>query len=300
MSNDAILAVTLYEGPIGNDGHYKDQVSLKVESIAPIQVQRAPIIIPLPGGTIVGIDLGRNNAVLNISGTVDTYVKQLFLYSSSNLHVGETITGDGAINDYVNPVRTAAPTATITGIVGNPADPEAIMVTGLDPAEFFIDWEEFTGNMGGSGIIKCPLPSKRRLEQIARYWYTSGILTVRIGDPLNFGTNPSLVIYQGYITDMNFTMLAGLEDRYTYRMSFAEAQQSFQTMDPIPNGGGTCPDCFYYNAYHGACETCDLNGDGHVDILDFTIAKLRLINHEWNSYQFNLYDEAWTACVFGP
>ena len=54
------LAVQLQENG-SPDVEGRDKVSLKVEAISPLYVQRNPIIISLPAGTICGIDLGRNN-----------------------------------------------------------------------------------------------------------------------------------------------------------------------------------------------------------------------------------------------
>jgi hypothetical protein len=204
------LIVTLAE--YGNPGTAgKDKITLKAETESPLQIARSPIIIPLPGGSIVGLDLGRNNASLSISGVVDYELTELFvdgLGGTGSFVVGETITGTSLTT---TPTRTT-PTAKVVAGIPNLTSPTSLIVNTV--TDFFVDNETVSGATR-TATVNCPFPTKRRLEHVARYWYASGQLT------LTTRSNS----YVGYIAGMEFNMAAGYEDRYTFRIAFAEATQ---------------------------------------------------------------------------
>jgi hypothetical protein len=212
------LIVKLTEtGNPGTNG--RDKLTLKVEAESPLIIQRQPIIIPLPGGSIVGIDLGRNAAIMSISGVVDAELKELFVdnKAGSPFQVGETITGTSGWNTLTSPTRSATPTATVVAGSPNLTSPTSLIVSGLSSlTEFFVDNETITGGTsGGTASVNEPLPTKRRLEHVARFWYNTGKVTLTTASG----------VYVGYINSMDFSMEAGLEDRYKFRIDFAEAEQ---------------------------------------------------------------------------
>jgi hypothetical protein len=221
------LIVTLAQ--YGSPAAYKDKLTLKAETESPLQIARSPIIIPLPGGSIIGLDLGRNNASLGISGVVDYALSELFIDGAAGTFlVGDIVkttpASEVAWNAGASPVRAATPYATVVGIGYTGANQTSLFVsgvyaTGSSPAteSFFVDNEPITATTGSgaTAVVNCPFPTKRRLEHVARYWYTSGQMT------LTTRSNS----YVGYIAGMEFNMAAGYEDRYTFRISFAEATQ---------------------------------------------------------------------------
>ena len=206
----------------------RDKVTLKAEVASPLTIRRAPTLVPLPGGSILGIDLGKNIASLDISGVVDEELTELFVDTKTNAAfvVGETITGTSGWNNLTSPHRATEPTATIVAGIPSLAAPTSLIVSGLTSSRsytendsdhlFFVDNEPITGGTG-TGAVKAnqPFPTKVRMEQIARYWYDNGImtLTTRDGD------------YSVFIRSMEFSMQAGLEDRYNFKIAFAEAEQ---------------------------------------------------------------------------
>lgn len=197
----------------------RDKITLKAEVEAPMAIQRGPIVIPLPGGSIIGLDLGTMASTISISGIVDVELSQLFVRNKSGaaFQVGETITGTSALNTETLPNRYLTPAATILGASPSLASPTMLLISGLSPLnEFFVDGETITGGTsGGTAVVNEPFPTKRRLEQIARFWYESGhlTLTTRSGS------------YKVYINGMDFNMEAGLEDRYRFKIDFVEVQQ---------------------------------------------------------------------------
>ena len=67
---------------------------------------------------------------------------------------------------------------------------------------------------------------------------------------------------------------------------------------PIP----VCPYCTFLDitTLPNACTTCDLNGDGAVNILDFVLGKNNELSGAWTAEQFTLFNAAWSTCVFEP
>ena len=191
-------------------------VTLKAESVSPITVQRNPIIIPLPAGTIVGIELGRHNNVITVSGVAN------------------------------------AGTAVV-------------------------------------GPVGKPFATKLRLEYISRYWYSFGQLILTVGD----------VEYKGFITGLEFSMVGGLEDRYQFKLQFAEGTQhlsaGLSTITPPPVTPVDCNSAVtgnYFNYTSGTCETCDLNHDGDYDYKDHNIAILKHSSGLWSDEQYAEYSQA--------
>ena len=206
----------------------RDKVTLKAEVASPLTIRRSPTLVPLPGGSILGIDLGKNIASLDISGVVDEELTELFVdnKTGSDFIVGETITGTSGWDTLTSPPRATTPTATIVAGIPSLAAPTSLIISGLTSSRsytgttsdhlFFVDNEPITGGTSGATInVKEPFPTKVRMEQIARYWYENGImtLTTRGGD------------YSVFIRSMEFSMQAGFEDRYNFKIAFAEAEQ---------------------------------------------------------------------------
>jgi hypothetical protein len=199
-----------------------DKVTLKAEVESPLSIRRAPIIIPLPGGNIVGIDLGKNFASISMSGVVDTNITELYVKNNiGTFTVGETVRGTAAWDSLTSPARGAAPTAVV--VAGNPSlsAPTSLIVSGLSSlTEFFVDGESLMGlSSGATAVVDQPLPSKRRLEHIARFWYSSGPMTLTTVS----GT------YTVLISGIELSLEAGYEDRYKFRIDFAESSQSLSS-----------------------------------------------------------------------
>ncbi len=212
----------------------RDKVTLKAEIASPLSIRRSPVLVPLPGGSILGIDLGKNIASLDISGVVDEELTELFVDTKTGdaFVVGETITGTSGWDTLTSPPRETTPTATIVAGVPTLAAPTSLIISGLTSSRsytgaesdhlFFVDNEDITGETNG-GVVAAvkanqPFPTKVRLEQIARYWYSDGVMTLTTVDG----------DYEVFITGMSLTMQAGLEDRYNFKISFGEAVQGLK------------------------------------------------------------------------
>ena len=208
----------------------RDKVTLKAEVVSPISISRSPLTISLPGGSILGIDLGKNIAYINMSGVVDEELTELFVdpttINNGPFSAEEEITGTSGWDGSTSPPRKDTPTATIKAGIPSLAAPTSLIISGLTSSRsytltesdhlFFVDNEPITGGTSGATInVKEPFPTKVRMEQIARYWYENGImtLTTRGGD------------YSVFIRSMEFSMQAGFEDRYNFKIAFAEAEQ---------------------------------------------------------------------------
>ena len=209
----------------------RDKVTLKAEVASPLIIRRAPTIVPLPGGGILGIDLGKNMASLDISGVVDEELTELFVDTKTGdaFVAGETITGTAGWDSLTSPTRENTPTAEIVAGVPSLAAPTSLIISDLTSSRsytgtdsdhlFFVDNEPITGGTsGGQAIVNQPFPTKIRMEQIAKYWYSDGVMTLTTVDG----------DYEVFITGMNLTMQAGLEDRYNFKISFGEAVQGLK------------------------------------------------------------------------
>jgi hypothetical protein len=231
--------------------HYSDIVTFKAEEVSPLTVQKKPIIIPLPGGTIIGIELGRQNSEITISGVADYQMTDLYLYDWDGTNLtGQTIVGDNDWDLRVAPFRgvgglgLGTPRAKVIHCMnmGNGVAKLELAYgsDGLNPKNFFVHGEPVS-----HGKICKPFPTKLRLEQIARYWYQLGALTLHVGD----------VVYKGYITGLEFAMTAGLEDRYNFKLKFAEGLQhlscGIDTDEEEP-----CPDGQHRDPETGECVSC--------------------------------------------
>jgi len=202
----------------GSPAAGKDKLTLKAEVESPLTIRRNPTIISLAGGEIVGIDLGKNAAVVSISGVVDYELTELFVDGITNgpFVAGEAIEGAAGWNSSTSPTRSSVPTATIVAGKPNLTAPTSLLVSNV--TRFFVDNELITTTRGASEttiLANQPFPTKTRLEQVARFWYENGLmtLTTRSGD------------YSVYIMGMRFDMQAGLEDRYNFTIDFAQASQ---------------------------------------------------------------------------
>jgi hypothetical protein len=158
--------------------------------------------------------LGRNNASLGISGIVDYQMSELFYdgIAGGSFAAGNTITGAAGWDSLTSPIRASTPTASVVAVTST-----SLFITGLDPlTEWFVDNEQISNGSGVTANVNWPFPTKRRLEHVARYWYNSG-------GPMTLSTRCGT--YTGYISGMEFNMIAGYEDRYTFKISFAESTQ---------------------------------------------------------------------------
>jgi hypothetical protein len=100
------LLITLTEGGFAYPANGKDLISLKAETVSPITVQRNPIIIPLPGASIVGIELGRHNNIITVSGVANKELTEIDVYSPSTPVAGDIIAGDSALDTLTSPNRS--------------------------------------------------------------------------------------------------------------------------------------------------------------------------------------------------
>ena len=208
----------------------RDKVTLKAEVVSPITIARSPYTISLAGGSILGIDLGKNITYINISGVVDEELTELFVDNKTGdaFVVDEIITGTSGWNTLTSPPRETTPTATIVAGIPSLAAPTSLIISNLTSSRsytgtdsdhlFFVDNEPITGAGGGQAIVNQPFPTKIRMEQIAKYWYSDGVMTLTTVDG----------DYEVFITGMNLTMQAGLEDRYNFKISFGEAVQGLK------------------------------------------------------------------------
>jgi len=206
----------------------RDKVTLKAEVASPLTIRRSPTLVPLPGGSILGIDLGKNIASLDISGVVDEELTELFVDNKTGdaFVVDEIITGTSGWNTLTSPPRETTPTATIKAGIPSLAAPTSLIISNLTSSRsytgtdsdhlFFVDNEPITGAGGGQAIVNQPFPTKIRMEQIAKYWYSDGVMTLTTVDG----------DYEVFITGMNLSMQAGLEDRYNFKITFMEATRT--------------------------------------------------------------------------
>ena len=155
------LICTLAEYNNGvTDGH--DKLTLKVEVESPLQISRRPIIIPLPGGSIIGIDLGTNAATISISGVVDYALQELFIKAPivGTFAVGDIVSGAVGWNSATTPIRTAIPYATVVAVYLNATTPTSLIINGVyltgSPTveSFFVDGEPITATTGSGATIK--------------------------------------------------------------------------------------------------------------------------------------------------
>jgi len=269
----------------GNPVDGADCVALKAEDVSPVTIQRNPIIIPLPAGTILGLDFGRHNNVITVSGVADYELKEINV-SSGSYHAG-SITGNSGLNLLTSPHR-ATPSATVVAATSN-----TLMVSSV--TSFFVDGESFSGSAGSGTIVK-PFATKIRMEEIARYWYKSGYLTLAIGD----------VSYQGFVTGLSFNIVGGLEDRYQFKLQFAEAVQHLApdaipvppTPPPPPPPPPSCEPSGLAGTYRditsGDCKSLDLSGSGSISVVDLVWAA-KWFKDVGNEAQWNVYEAAWYA-----
>ena len=225
------LIIKLAENGNSTPTNGRDKVTLKAEVVSPITIARSPYTISLAGGSILGIDLGKNITYINISGVVDEELTELFVDTKTGdaFVAEETITGTAGWDASTSPPREDTPTARIVAGIPSLAAPTSLIVSGLTSSRsytdndsdhlFFVDNEPITGGTsGGQAIVNQPFPTKIRMEQIAKYWYSDGVMTLTTVDG----------DYEVFITGMNLTMQAGLEDRYNFKISFGEAVQGLK------------------------------------------------------------------------
>ena len=206
------LIITLAENAAAA---HPDILTLKIEQESTTPA-RTPIVIPLPGGTVVGVDLGRIINKIQMQGIVDETLTELFVDNvSGTFNTVNTVSGNAAWNASVTPggVRT---TPTFTIIAGYPtlAAPTSLFISGLNPSTMFlVDNEQITQAVSGiTALVNKPFPTKQRLDQVAKFFYTNGALTLttRSGS------------YSVQIISFNYEVIAGTEDRYILRAEFVQ------------------------------------------------------------------------------
>ena len=203
------------------------------------------------GETITGT-AGLNASTTPVRGTGKTSLlaananagQRVVEVANGNLfYVGETVTVSDAtpdtesatistINDYeltmtanlANTYTTAqaavvtgqTPTAVVVAGIPSLSAPTSLIISGLvSGAEFFVDNETITGGTsGGTATVNEPLASKIRLEQLAAYAYSNGVLTLE----------SSSGVYRVYFRGLNFTREAGKAGRYSFKIDFVQGK----------------------------------------------------------------------------
>jgi hypothetical protein len=202
------LAVTVTEYGHGTTtGH--DHIALKVESET-LGQSRSPIAIALPGGTLFGLDLGRTQPMISLTGIVDHKILEIpYTVGTGTFAISNTIVGDAALNTNITPARSVTPgNPTVVTVVGVTAT--SLFVTGMPSDTFFIDGETITGSGGATGTVNIPFPNIFRLRQVVQNWYISGKLTV-VTNSGSFVVLPK---------NAQYSAEAGKEDRYTFKLDF--------------------------------------------------------------------------------
>jgi len=215
--------------------HLSDNLTLKVENESESQ-SRSPIVISLPGRTLFGLDLGRAQPTISLTGIVDSYITELIVWQpTSNFTPGNYLLGFSGIGDYstetINPTRTYRPRGQIKSFQMIDSNYARIMldVTSIDSGygdyhKFFFVHSEAVGEYedeactsytGRSALVSLPFVTLYRLKQASVYWYTSGKLYLTTLS----GT------YYGYPKNIQYSADAGREDRYSFKLDFAVTTQ---------------------------------------------------------------------------
>jgi len=198
---------------------HTDKITLKAEN-ENFVVERSPISIGIPGGTVFGLDMGRMVNRITYQGIVDLSLEELFVDATTIANgpfvSGETITGTAAWNATTTPVRTATPTGIVYAGIPSLSAPTSLIIsswtTVLDDNNFLVDGEGITGTGGATIDVKEPFPSRRRLWQASRYWYANGALTLttRDGD------------FSVQIKNCSFEAESGKEDRFRFKLDLVQ------------------------------------------------------------------------------
>jgi hypothetical protein len=191
-------------------------------------VTRNPHIIPLPFGSIVSFDLGTNSTQFNLSGIVDNNLKELFVEDTTGFSAGQTIRGDALWNSETTPGRAMEGTpGTPKAVITRVSPPNVLGINGVyddnGNQSFFVHNELITNGTRTTRVYR-PLATKQRLEQAMRCWQLNGILTLHARDEY----------YPGFFDRSagEFSLVAGREDRFNYRLTFSEAYQHLPSYSP--------------------------------------------------------------------
>ena len=195
---------------------YNDSLILKAESEAETQ-SRSPIIIALPGGTLFGLDLGRNVPIISITGILDTINSELFVTDNSKFDIGQTIYGqdNATYCASMNPARSKD----YNDILGPPSctilaklDTTTYIVSGMQASRYFCYGERvYNSEYSEFTYAVAQFPTMYRLKQAAQYWYLNGVLELVTSSGTHYG----------YIKNVQYAMDAGKEDRYSFKLDFA-------------------------------------------------------------------------------
>jgi len=176
------MPLPVYLTQLGGPAH-KDTLSIKCEEIT-YSVKRSPLVYSLPGGIILGLELGRIGQDISLSVVVDENIDELFVTGitggSGSLTVGFQLRGDAGWDGSVSPTRVSTPSATITGINVS-AGAGSVFISGLlhGNADFFVDLETLTEYDGINPTgVHChadkPLGTFHRWEQASAEFSKSG------------------------------------------------------------------------------------------------------------------------------
>lgn len=187
---------------------HPDRLTLKAESETETQ-SRSPIALALPSNIIFGLDLGRNQPSISITGIVDYAPTEIIVANTAGFVAGDLLIGTSAENANLVPVRTPgyAPYCTIVGI----RDSTTFVVSGWAFTDYFY-YGEALHDSGSSHTTTAGanFPSLVRLKQAAAHWYKSGALTL----------NTQSGAHTGLIKNLQYSADAGREDRYNFKMDF--------------------------------------------------------------------------------
>lgn len=173
------LAITLAQNAAAT---HPDLVSIKCIEIS-YPMKRPVIVTPMPGGSLLALDFGRYQQEIVLDCVVDEDLEELFVdtIAGGPFVVGETITGTAGWNATVTPVRGATPTAIVLGGLPNLTAPTTLIISSLGHGDnnFFVDNEQITGGTSfATALVNKPLAHLHRWEQISRYFYVSGNMTL--------------------------------------------------------------------------------------------------------------------------
>jgi len=211
------FSITLSENAAAT---HPDSITIKSENEI-IGPNRTPIVIPLPGGSILALDLGRSSTNFIYTGIADQVVKEIFvdgLGGAGSFVAGETITGAAAWNATVTPARTNVATCIVRAGIPDLTTPTSLIVDTWGPAaytdQFFVDGETISGATRTATVNKS-FPSALRLWQIQRYWPANGVLTLT--------TSSIGMTFSVYIRSIGLQQEAGKEDRFEFKIDLAQA-----------------------------------------------------------------------------
>jgi len=175
------MPLPVYLTQLGGPAH-KDTLSIKCEEIT-YSVKRSPLVYSLPGGTILGLELGRIGQDISLSVIVDEDLSELFVtgIAGGSLTVGNLLWADAGWDGSVSPTRGATPWCMIQSL-NISAGAGSVFITNLGHGnnDFFVNLETLTERtpMGAGTGVTCtvdkPLGTFHRWEQASVEFSKSG------------------------------------------------------------------------------------------------------------------------------